>query len=613
MKKLQSFRQVVKNLFSQAKVLGISFFKPSKNWVMLGIVLWAGWLLALLLLAASFPYALEESDEASFVLASANPWASPGWGILFGFGLYPLWELGGGSVEGFRWAGVIVLISVTGLLVDTLRRCAVSLNCSLLGRIPLLVMPSLALAALSTYTRGMRAPGYDWLLVVAGILFAAGWIQDEAGIGWETKRRGAFLVAMGMFLVLVAKWTAIPGYLALWAFLYFFRWKKDRLSQRSLRSSMWWLVVLMIGLLIYATPSGIYQVIQAGCSQTMTGSHDGLVFKYLNWIFQFGWVVLRAWLWVVIIFLLIWLFSYFIRMRNPDFKKVVGFVFLAFLPVAFLQGHWRGGEEAFTKGKMIIAIWLMGVYVLTWRARHSKDSSLSSPSNSASCRIICMLCSLPFLNGLGTATGFANYINHGAVFFVAAGWIWLAQAFQNGMNHRFVTIPIAVLAIIQSCRTVSTPWHTYRVGSVWGQKTPVSAGPENGRLRLSPMAVGQLENIYRAMRQVGYCEGDPVVGLTSLCNLVYLLGGTSPGVCWYMDNPTPNSGSVNNLKNIPAKVLSNAWLIILDDDSPLSSVQKFWPSGKAPSPTKIQGEFFWPMGDGDGVLRSISLYRPSLP
>ena len=107
---LQSFRQVVKNLFSQAKVLGISFLKPSKNWVMLGIVLWAGWLLALFLLAASFPYALEESDEASFVLASANPWASPGWGILFGFGLYPLWEFGGGSVEGFRWAGVIVLI-----------------------------------------------------------------------------------------------------------------------------------------------------------------------------------------------------------------------------------------------------------------------------------------------------------------------------------------------------------------------------------------------------------------------------------------------------------------------------------------------------------------------
>ena len=49
----------------------------------------------------------------------------------------------------------------------------------------------------------MRAQGYDWLLVVSGILFAAGWIQDEAGIGWEAKRRGAFLVAMGMFLVLV--------------------------------------------------------------------------------------------------------------------------------------------------------------------------------------------------------------------------------------------------------------------------------------------------------------------------------------------------------------------------------------------------------------------------
>lgn len=580
------------------------------GWKAAAGILWLGWIVAVGFLAGSFPHGLEETDEASYVLASANPWASPGWGIFFGFGLHPLWQLGGGTVLGFRWAGLVAMVLAVAVFTAAFRSFGENIRAPLLKSAVWLVLPSLGLAALMTYTRGMRAPGYDWLLVVAGLFFAAGWMRGEEKPQAGTRRGGSFLVGTGLFLVFLAKWTSLPGYLGLGAVLLFLRWKEGTWNRDWLMGSLGWFFLWLVGFVFYAGPTGIHQVIQAGWSQTLTGSHDGLIWNYPYWILQFAWVILRAWFWVAVIFMLLWLVYRLLRGRAPDLEEVAGFTFLAFLAVALFQGHGQGGEDTFSKGKMILATWLAGIYALTWRRRHAGKGGVKASGNSTTRRVAWLLCLLPFLNGLGTATGLANYTNHGAVFFVATGWIWLAQAFRAGLPAWLVAVPIGILSVLYSFRVATTPWSTYRIGSVWGQTTTVRTGPEKGRLKLTSEAVQKLEQISRTMRQAGYREGDPIIAITSRCGLVHLLGGVSPGVCWYMDNPNSGSGSLTNLGNLSPEILSRVWLILVDDHPSFPALQEFWPTQKAPLPVRIRGNFFWLTGDPGESPRAFKLYRP---
>ena len=61
---------------------------------------------AVIVLGASFDRGLEMSDEGAYLLVASDPWFSAAHGSLYGFALFPLWELAGKSVVGFRWAGL---------------------------------------------------------------------------------------------------------------------------------------------------------------------------------------------------------------------------------------------------------------------------------------------------------------------------------------------------------------------------------------------------------------------------------------------------------------------------------------------------------------------------
>jgi hypothetical protein len=225
-----------------------------------------------------------------------------------------------------------------------------------------------------------------------------------------------------------------------------------------------------------------------------------------------------------------------------------------------------------------------------------------------------MLGLLPLLNGIGTATGITDYFGHGLVFFVAIGWIFLGKGMRCGLPVWCVMAAVFTLGVIQSARALTSTMNTYRVGTVWAQNlTPLRVGPEQGRMWTFPSSADFLEKIYGEMKRLGFQEGDPIVGITDCPGLVYLLGGVSPGACWYISHYLPeNPGVKMNLANINKDTLERSWILVRESARENERLERAWPMEKGvPLPISVKGDFFWPWGDGEGKPERIYLYRPA--
>lgn len=565
------------------------------------------------ILGASSFRGLEGTDEASYLLTAANPWASPGNGIFSGFLLHPLW-LVAGHVGAFRIVGMAVLVLCAVFFSRSLIQAGPSIGAGqCLHQYGGLVLPSLCLAALSRYSVGIRTPGYDWAVLVCTLIMASAWIRFES----REKVRPISSAWVALFTlaglgVFVAKWMVFPGVMMLFAALLFLKIaKSDR--GRFLGLFFLWSLFWSVVLTLYITPEQISATVRAGFAQLGTGSHVDILRHYFVGFAKGSWQVIRALPWIFGLYGCIWVVLRLTQGRRPEAAKVAGLCFLAGVGLLVARGHWLGGQTTFSKGMMIALVWLVGVYFLTRMHRHL-DPPLESSQTQAMRRGLWLLLLLPLFNGAGTATGITDYLGHGAVFFAAAGWILLGQAGARGLPGWTMAAAVLCLGTIQAARAATSTLNTYRVGSVWNEKMiDVSAGPEQGRLKLFSSSVESLKEIYDEMSRFGYREGDPIIGITDCPGLVYLLGGVSPGACWYISYYLPeNPGVKMNLQNIPDQDLARAWVLLRESARANERLEQAWPAGRGiPEPRQIQGQFFWPWGDGEGKLERISIYRPT--
>jgi hypothetical protein len=143
---------------------------------------------------------------------------------------------------------------------------------------------------------------------------------------------------------------------------------------------------------------------------------------------------------------------------------------------------------------------------------------------------------------------------------------------------------------------------------------PINNGPEKGRL-LSFRTTGEyLGELSRDMEHMGYRSGDPILGITDLCDLVYLLGGVSPGVAWYMGHwLTQNEGIKSHLQNVSPDVLKKSWVLMRANSKDWEKLEHVWPvSTGVPMPLKVEKKYFWPWGDGEGAPMEVFLYHPAV-
>ena len=605
----------------------VFFIKSMQNarwnraWLGLGgqesLALWLGWILGLSflfsagVLAVSSNRLVQGLDEASHVLTSANPWASPAWGIFFGYFLHPLWELGQGSLLGFRLAGFIALTATTLIFVfffaGFLRRTGIGKP---LGPWIPAIGASLLILAFSRYVVGMRTPNYDWVVLVGGLFFAAGWLAIETRTRPGFPFLGEALCAGGLTTVLMGKWTALPGYALLLVWLLLWRKGPAQRSRRVAALCGWGLVfaALFIG---YVTPEGIAAVVRAGWIQVTIHSHDG-AWSRLPWdLLKFSWTLLRALPYVAGLYGLIWAVLYFSRGRSkPEPQLVNGLTFLLGLPLVALRGHFTGGGEYFAKGVMVTAVWFLGVWFMTRSCRENSPE----PANAAFSRVFWMLMALPWIHGLGTATSMVDYLGYGLVFPAAAAWMMLLRATSGGLPSGCVAAAFLTLGVTHAARVATSTFHVHRLGSAWAETRWIESGPEKGKFRHYPSAVAALAEISQVMEKNGYRLGDPVLGLTDLPGLVYFLGGVSPGVSWYMSYRMGESfdGVRRNLENIPPKTLEKCWVVFRAKNKKSEALDLIWPSQTGiPLPEAIGAVLVWPWEPREKQLEPVTVYRPA--
>jgi hypothetical protein len=573
--------------------------------------LWLALATACGFLLASSRRGLDGTDEAAWVLCAADPWQSPGWGILFGFALHPLWNLGLDHLTGFRMAGIGVLLGSAFFFSKAIGRLLTSAPGTEASPFFLWILPTLSVAALARYSIGMRTPSYDWVLLVGGMVFAAGWFWLETANSGKNEVAAMGICSAGLLLAGIGKWTCLPGYFALLVWLVFQKFSRPQ----RLRCGLLFAAFLAVGFvlfILYATPRGILATMEAGFAQAQTGSHGGLLRHYAVGLLKGAWQVLRALPHVAILYGICWGVLRVLRGKNQPWTNAATATFLAGVLLVLARGHGLGGTTTFSKGMMVTVVWLSGVACLLiplGRKKHAQGPSMQ-PSWRRS--LVCLLV-LPWANGLGTATGITDYLAHGVVFFVAAGCLLLHLAVRRGLPLSCAAAALLAIGIIHATRAASSTFNSYRLGSVWVEMVPVSSGPEKGKLLDYPQNVEALQALDGNLRRLGFQRGDPIVGITDLAGLVYLLGGTSPGCCWYMGFwLQENTGVRAHLSHITPETLARTWILMRGSAKAFEQLDVVWPKDKAvPEPLLLETEYLWPWGDGAGVLQPLKVYRPA--
>jgi len=576
-------------------------------------ILWLSVAGAMGVLLASAFRGLEGTDESSWVLCAANPWASPGWGIHFGFFLHPFWQISG-HVGAFRVVTLLALALMgygfSKLLILAEFRLGAE---GRMSRYSWILIPSLWCAVLSRYSIGTRTPSYDWGLLFGALLFVSGWLWMGSAKAELSIVAPSALCSLGVVVCFINKWVVFPGYLLLVGVLVGVCFPPRDRKRIGLGLGIWGLVWFCL-FLFYATPGGFRDTVWAGMAQLKVGSHANLLTHYGVGFLKGCWQVIRAYPWAAGLFGLVWGLLYFFGgKKKPDKTNVAGLTFLAALILLLGRGHWQGGLTSFSKGMMMVVVWLTGVFLMArpfWKSRgHSRWEDKYFWATTA------MLCVVPWLNGVGTATGITDYLVHGTVFFVATGWVFLGRALAGGLPPWCMAAAALMLGVIHSARAITSTWNTYRIGSVWTEMVPLNHGPEKGRLLSFRASGGDLGELSRDMEQMGFQVGDPILGITDLCDLVYLLGGVSPGVAWYMGHWLPeNDGVKSQLGNVPADVLKRSWVLLKKNAKEWEKIEHVWPMNTAvPLPRKVEKTYYWPWGDGAGVPEEIYLYRPASP
>jgi len=540
---------------------------------------------------------LEMTDEASYLLIALDPWHTWGHGTFHGFLLRPLYLWGGSTVMGLRWIGYGVLLFAAWRLAGAVRlrvgqgKLALADFCA----------PVLMVAAMTCYSAGMRTPCYNWMILVGAILAWSGWLRSGiSGVG-------PFELGVGLAIAVLGKWGAALVLLAMFAGVSF------GIRERSV-GPKWreWIVALstmVVGsgiFAIYAGAAGIWDTVRAGIliAET-TGSHGWFIVPKYGWeIFYYFYRVVRAFVLLLPAILIFWWLS----RRNPEkwtTTRIATILFAAGLSLGALRGWWRGGIEQFGKESVLAGCWLFGVAWAAWavgqksaaaRPRNGQEVEKSIPSS-----LLWALIVTPFLCGIGTNTSIADYAGQGTLFFLAAG-ILILGSLPAASIRSVAAVSLVGLCLIQASRVSSSLLGMYRLGSVFEQTENLSFGPERGGLLVSQEIKQLMRTLDPRFHQMGFQQGDPLIGVDSLCGVVYLCGARSPGMPWFFRNQ--KDFLQRTMTILDQETLKRTWILVRGSSQSLNP-EDWWPKTLRCPKLTATDHAIW-----DGQNEEFRLYRP---
>jgi hypothetical protein len=575
-------------------------------------MLWGCFLVAAGFLAASFDRGLEMSDEGAYLLVAADPWVAPSHGSFYGFALHPLWNLSGGFLMGFRWAGLLTWCLACFYFAHGLQRALGRMNPPSVSGIPFSwVSGSILVAGMALYSDGIRTPNYNSLVHFGAALLTGAWLHVVGAAKEPPSPSHVFMGITGVLAMLAGRWGSglVVLLLLAWAT---FRVPAFRMSRP------WFAWTLGGGLLAISAAIFLYvgvEALMAGFWSAklifaQTESHGlWLLGQYLANFFYYLYRLARAAIWILPLAAICLVLARVPSLRPIFRSKTVIFVSIAAVILALLRGYWKGGTENFSKESVLVGVWLASIVMIAGR------KGLPDPAGAVRFWwMVVFMAALPWVLGLATDTSLADYAGHGALFSVAAGWFFLARWSKDQRVLATIGTLLFALGLLQAARATSSTLFSFRIGNLWMQTQEVHLGPEQNRLKLDPGTAGLVSELGVAMKKEGFRQGDPVIALTDMAGLVHLLGGQSPGVPWYFGMSPRLAGPQGEftqyvLATLPVATLESSWVLVRGKTSIPKDLRRLWPMDKGVLPLNSGLEFSWenPAYPND----SVHLYVPA--
>jgi len=465
-------------------------------------------------------HGVEFTDEGLYLLAAQDPWKNT-FSTFFGFLLHPLFLLSRCDLGLYRVLALVLLIGIAGILaISYVRFLQISR-----GWVQLASVSAIISASLLVFSDGRRTPGYDYLVLAGALVAWAGYFsvrsQALGSIG------GLLLLSTGLIICAFGKW--VVALLLLGMFLILLGTKK-LLTPRKM---ILWGGLLALGLGALISWIGVDAMkrafTEAGCVVWALGSHGtNLIPFYGATLANFAFRCFRAFLYgAPLLLFCAW------AVRVPKVRqKLEGWAWVfacGILTVGVGLGLTKAGASSFSRVGSNVAtelFWLIATALIFcgrkfWKTmlRHGLEGAC--------------LVGTPFLLGVGTATALGDYAGHGAVFFVLAGiGIW-AALLRRGANPRIAEAFLWGSVCLNFIRLDKSLQDQFRTQPPWTchEEWKIT---ENGPLvYLDKDQAKSLQVMRESLARLGFRSGDSIIAIGDLPGAVYLLGGWSPGTCWY--------------------------------------------------------------------------------
>jgi len=247
----------------------------------------------------------------------------------------------------------------------------------------------------------------------------------------------------------------------------------------------------------------------------------------------------------------------------------------------------------------------LGVAWTVWavgrKSKPEKRGTDETGLKSAPRPILWALVLTPFLCGIGTNTSIADYAGQGTLFFLAAGILMLGLLPAASIRS-VAAVSLVGLCLIQASRVSSSLLGMYRLGSVFEQTENLSFGPERGGLLVSQEIKQLMRTLDPRFHQMGFQQGDPLIGVDSLCGVVYLCGARSPGMPWFFRNQ--KDFLQRTMTILDQETLKRTWILVRGSSQSLNP-EDWWPKTLRCPKLAAKDHAIW-----DGQNEEFRLYRP---
>jgi len=516
-------------------------------WVALAVAVWVGfrWI-------AGSGAGFEFTDEGLYFLAAQDPWRNVH-STHFGFFLHPLYELAGRNPGAYRCLALLVLLGAAWVCAGTWKSWQrLGKNDAGFAHAATALILS---GALLVFSNGRRTPAYDYLVFLGALLAWAGFFRIDASRGRD--RGGWVLLAAGLWTAAYGKWAVAVVLAGLFGILGSARQVPWRQGVLPFAATM---TLGLVTAYAWIRPEALgrswnesrFIVENLGSHGTHLASYYGLT--VVNFVYR----SLRAFAYGLPIFLLWW----WLRQSKVG-RPIVPTAWAGVLPWLILAtglyfGLARAGASSFSRVGSNVMAELLWVAMVAWVLRGR--IAWSSPSTA--------LLLTPWILGLGTGTALGDYAGHGAVFFqmITLG-IWLGIR-RTGMSSALV-VPFLWLAVVLNLfRAEASLQDPFRIRSLSECRENWKI-PGGGSVRVDPNQKKLLQQLQSRLGMAGFRPGDPIVAIGDMPGVVYLLGGWSPGTCWYFANTPQQEFYVRAVLGAVPKEIRGRSFLILRENSPL--------------------------------------------